>query len=168
MNAITIRDVQMKDLKKVAEISIRGWQKAYSSFVDQDYLDSLSIETRYEKFKQNYQNGPFKVALMNNEVVGFCRYQETVDGSIDCDCELTVLYVQNSVQRQNVGTSLLEYVKKEFKKLNKKKMLIWCFKENLIGKSFYEKNGGKLLYEKKKVIADKSYDEVGYIFDLGD
>lgn len=47
MSEIIIRNVELKDLKSVSEIVVRGWQTAYRGIVDDDYLDSLSIEENY-------------------------------------------------------------------------------------------------------------------------
>ena len=49
MNEILIRNVELNDLRSVAEIAIRGWQTAYRGIVDDDYLNNLSIEENYQK-----------------------------------------------------------------------------------------------------------------------
>ena len=45
-------------------------------------------------------------------------------------------------------------------------MIIWCLKDNLPARAFYEKMGGSIAYEHKTNIRYKDYDEVGFLYDL--
>jgi len=44
--------------------------------VEDDYLDNLSIDEKYQKMLKNYKENGFIVAEQNNKIVGFCRYCE--------------------------------------------------------------------------------------------
>ena len=67
---------------------------------------------------------------------------------------------------EKMGTQIFEYVTNLFKDKNKKKMGIWCVKENLQAVEFYQKKGGNIIKEKKFTLADKEYSEVAFIYDL--
>lgn len=166
MNKIIIEPVNINDLAECANISVTSWQKTYKDIVDKEYLDSLSIKTRLEKFKSNYQSSPFLVAKINNKVVGFCKYIAQEEKFSGTDCELTVLYVKPNLNRQGIGTSLFNYVKSELKKEQKKNMLVCCLKGNTIGESFYKKMQGKIIGESEIEISDKKYKELAFSFKL--
>lgn len=164
-----IRDVEEKDLKQVAEISVNGWKKAYKGIVDDEYLDSLDANEKYEKFKHNFKEGSFIVAANAEKVLGFCRYCDIYRDDPDdenIDCELCALYVNWDDRGSGIGRALVEYTKAYFKSNGKRHMVIWCFKENHKARGFYEKLGGKLYAEKEIERGGKKYKEVGYIYEL--
>ena len=168
MNEVLIRNVELNDLRSVAEIAIRGWQTAYRGIVDDDYLNNLSIEENYQKRLKDYKENGFIVAEKNNEVVGFCRYRignYYQDEYPEVDCELCALYVKPEEKRNGIGKALVEYVKNEFRKNNLNKMILWCFKDNYPSRAFYEKMGGKLCGE-TTCIRGREYKEVGFMYDL--
>ena len=57
------------------------------------------------------------------------------------------------------GKSLI-YVKNEFIKKEKSKMILWCLKDNELSKKFYAKIGRKIIHERLIQIGDRFYQEV--------
>lgn len=169
MSRIIIRNVELKDLRSVSEIAIRGWQTAYRGIVDDEYLDNLSIEENYQKRLKDYKENGFIVAEQDGEVVGFCRYRmgnNYLDEYPEVDCELCALYVKPEEKGNGIGKALVEYVKNEFRGNCLNKMIIWCFKENYPSRAFYEKIGGQLCGESTCIRGGKEYKEIGFIYDL--
>ena len=41
-------------------------------------------------------------------------------------------------------------------------MILWCLKDNEPSKKFYKKMGGEIIAERKIIINNKNYDEVGF------
>lgn len=170
MKELIVRNVKYEDLRAVAEIAIRGWQTAYRGIVDDEYLDSLSIEENYQKQIKDYKENGFIVAEQEGEVVGFCRYivgNNYQDEYPEVDCELCALYVKPEEKRNGIGRALVEYVKNEFRRNNLNKMIIWCFKDNYPSRAFYEKMGGELCGE-TTCIRGREYLEVGFIYNLNE
>ena len=165
---IVIRKIEFDDIPSVVDIQMNGWKEAYRGIIDDNYLDSMNRNKKIEKMENNYQDGFFIVAVLNDEIVGFCRYYDDNHFSPDyqVDCEIVALYIKPEYKYQGIGTKLFNYVVKCFKKMNKKKMIIWCLKDNYPSRKFYLKMGGKLIGEKGFVKANKSYPEVGYLYEL--
>ena len=164
-----VRNVKKEDLRQVSEIAINGWKSAYRGIIDDDYLDSLSIEKNYQKRLKDYKENGFVVAELNGEVVGFCRY--TLENLFsknypNIDGEVCAIYVKPELKRQGIGRSLFEYVFKEFRKNGNKNIILWCLKDNYPSRAFYEKMGGKLYGESSVSIGEKEYKEVGFKFDI--
>lgn len=55
MNKILVRKVRVEDLKKVAEIQVTSWKTAYEGIVANEYLESLSIDEKYQKRLKDYK-----------------------------------------------------------------------------------------------------------------
>ena len=165
---IKIRKVEYNDLEKIVDIQINGWLNSYRGIIDDDILDSMDFNHKIEKIRNNYQIGSFIVATLNNEVVGYCRYSfdNSYSPNYPIDCEITALYVKPEFKYQGIGTKLFNYVVNEFKENNKEKMLVWCLKDNYPSRKFYEKMGGINTYQNSFIKNNKSFPEVGYLYNL--
>lgn len=169
MKEVEIRRVKKEDIEAIVDIQIEGWKTAYGSFIDNEYLIKLDKKEKIKKREHDYKENGFIVATIENEIVGFCRYigsNKCFDEYTDIDCELCALYVKSSFKRNGIGRKLMQYVIEEFKNKEKKKMILWCFKENYPSRIFYEKMGGKVFDYKKEKFGVKEYEEVAYIYDI--
>lgn len=166
---IKIRNVKKEDIESIVDIQIDDWRTAYKSFIDGDYLIKLDKKEKIEKRKKDYNENGFIVAVIENEVVGYCRYIDSNKFSKEyenIDCELCALYVKSSLKRNGIGRELMQYVINEFRNKGKKKMILWCFKENYSSRAFYEKMGGKVFKYKVVEYGGKEYKEVSYLYDI--
>ncbi len=84
----------------------------------------------------------------------------------DIDCEITALYVKTDLKYNGIGTKLFQFVVNEFKSQSKSKMILWCLKDNEPSKKFYTKMGGKIIKERVIEIGEKSYCEVGFMYNI--
>ena len=141
MDKLIIRNIEYNDIPSVVDIQMNGWKEAYKGIIDDDILDAMDREVKIKKMEGNYQDEPFIVAVLDNEVIGFSRYVYDNHYSPDypIDCEIVALYVKPELKYQGIGTKLFNYIVYECKKLDKKKMIIWCLKENYPSRKFYEK-----------------------------
>ncbi len=165
---IIIRDVDINDLEEIIDIQISSWRASYKGIIDDIILDSMDKDKMVERIKTNYQNGKFIVAINNNRVVGYCRYSLDNSYSIEypVDCEITALYIKPELKYNGIGTKLFNYVVNELINMNKKKMIIWCLKDNYPSIKFYQKMGGVITYSKDFIKEDYKYPEVGLIYEL--
>lgn len=171
MKNLIIRNVQLKDIPDVVDISITGWQEAYQGIIDEAYLIALDSERQQKiaKMERNYMNGGFIVAELDNKVVGFCRYVENNNFSQqieNADCELTVIYVKPNMKNCGIGSKMFEHVLNEFNNLNKRLMVLWCFKDNEPSIKFYEKMGGRIIGEKIEEHGSKQNIEVCFAYNI--
>lgn len=162
-NNIIIRKANLEDLKEVADIAVRGWKVAYKDIIDEEYLNSMSVEETYKKIKDGYKKNNYVVAVLNKEVVGFCRYTLNYSQSDDnADGEIIALYVKPELKYNGIGTQMFNYVMQDFYKNENKRVVIGCLKENYPSRKFYEKMGGKVYAEKWFERGGKQYPEVFY------
>ena len=160
-----VRKMNLNDIEKVVDINIACWKRVYKGIIDDSYLASIDREGRIKRNIEKLKESNNVVAEIEGEVVGFCRYDNSRD-SQEYDCEIIALYVNPDKLKQGIGKAMFEYVVDEFKNQGKKKMIIWCLKENYNSRKFYEKMGGKIVGEKMAEIGEKSYIEVGFGYDI--
>lgn len=168
---IIIRNIKKEDIEKVVDIQIDSWRTAYKGIINEDYLNNMNRKEKIKKREKDYQDNGFIVATVNEKIVGFCRYIDSNDFSseyTDIDCELCALYVKSTMKRQGIGKKLMKYVINEFKEKGKKKMIIWCLKENEPSKKFYKKMGGKEYANKIGEFGGSEYQEIAYCYELKD
>ena len=159
---MTIRNAKQSDVMQISEIILEDWQIAYRGIIDSDYLDSLKIEDRYSLEINRYQK--YIVAEGDGQVVGCAWLENTNDKN--ADCEVIALYVRCESRGNGIGKALLQHAMEYFKNNNKKSMIIWCLKDNVEARKFYEKMGGKELTYGTHRWGSKDYDMVAYQYDL--
>ena len=159
-----IRAANTGDANSIACIISTVWREAYRGVIDEDFLKNRTPE----KVKHNLNN------VLNNKTEDFYVYEEDgivkgfIAGRINMDkydSEVTRLYVGLEYQGRNIGTELLEYMKKYYKSRDCKNIIIWTIK-NLKNNTFYVKNKGKVEEEKELEIGGKKYPGIGFLFIL--
>ena len=134
-NAIMIRNAEKEDVRQIAEILVEDWKTAYRGIIDDNYLDSMSVEERYKIGVKRYQK--YVVAADGNGILGYAWLETTGDET--ADCEIIALYVRYSDRKKGIGKLLLQHAMRCFRESGEKRMIIWCLKENNESRRFYEK-----------------------------
>jgi len=169
MDNINIRDIKKEDIPQVVDIQISGWRTAYKGIIDDEYLENMNYEERIKMRQKDYTENRFIVAELNNEVVGFCRYTDNMEKTPETpevDCELRALYVKPELKHNGIGKKMFQYAVNEFKNMGKTKMVLWCLKDNVLARKFYEKMGGKIIKERLIHIGNRDYKEVAFEYDI--
>ncbi|MCR5215265.1 MAG: GNAT family N-acetyltransferase [Eubacterium sp.] len=161
-NKIIIRNATKDDARQITEIIVEDWKKAYSGIIDQAFLDTYNVEERYEIEVKRFDK--YYVAVLDNEVVG-CEWLEMLEEEVS-DSEIIALYVRYAKRNMGIGKLLFEYAMRHFKESGRKKMIIWCLKDNQEARKFYEKVGGKEFKTSTHNWGGKDYDMISYLYDL--
>lgn len=157
-----IRKATKDDAWQIADILVEDWKIAYRGIIDSDYLDAMSVEERYQRELQRYQI--YMVALIGKEILGF-TWNETVDDEAS-DCEIIALYVRYAKRKSGIGRALFQNSIEFFKASGKKKMIIWCLKENDEARKFYEEMGGKVYKTGTHQWGNRDYEMIAYLYHL--
>ena len=157
-----IRQAREEDVMQIAEIMVEDWQRAYRGIMDDDYLDSLNPEQRYQIEIRRY--GKYTVAVENDEVLGYAWNEMTEDE--EADCEIIALYVRYQKRNRGIGKALMQNSMDGFRKAGKKSMIIWCLRDNHESRKFYEKMGGPVYRDGTHRWGDRDYDMISYIYQL--
>lgn len=166
-----IRRARIEDIPAITDIQIGGWLAAYRGIISDEDLEKMKA-SRAERIARHgdcIQTMTYIVAENDGEIVGFSRYidNNSFSPDFDVDCELLALYVKPDCKRQGIGKALMNYVKDEFKKQGKKRMILWCLRDNYPSRAFYEAMGGKLANRGKDFdLNGHKYPEAGFIYEL--
>lgn len=170
MESFVIKNATIDDIEEVAKLHINSWYETYRGIISQNYLDSMknNLSKRIERMKNEFNLRTMIIGIINNEIIGFSEFVFSNEFSkdLDIDCELCGLYIKNGYKNLGYGSKMFEYVINIFKEKNKRKMGLWCVKDNIPAISFYEKKGGILSTEKTFTIDNQEYNEVNYIYNL--
>ena len=125
-----IRKATSADIDKIMQIWLEANTKAHA------FIDSAYWQKHYDEVKNNYlpQAETF-VYEDKHQLKGFI--------SILLDNFVGALFVDTRYQRQNIGTKLLDYARKQKSSLNLK---VYALNQPAI--KFYQKNDFKILAEK--------------------
>ena len=159
---MTIRQAREEDVMQIADILVEDWQTAYKGIMDDDFLNSLSVEQRYSIEIKRYRK--YTVAVENDEILGYAWNEMTDDEA--ADCEIIALYVRYSKRGRGIGRALMQHSMDSFRKAGKKSMIIWCLRDNHESRKFYEKMGGKLYKDGSHRWGSRDYDMVSYLYQL--
>ena len=162
-NGIIIRKAEKEDVRQIAEICVEDWKTAYRGIIDSDFLNSLSVDKRYEIEINRYQY--FTVAADADKILGYAWLQTTEEET--ADCEIVALYVRYLYRKTGIGKLLLQHAVSYFREIGKKRMIVWCLKENDEARRFYEKTGGREFLTGSHQWGSKEYEMISYLYDLG-
>ena len=162
-NGMIIRNAEKEDVRQIAEILVEDWQKAYRGIMDDEFLDSMSVDQRCEIEGRRYQK--YIVAADGSEILGYAWLEASEEEP--ADCEVIALYVRYSERNKGIGKLLIRHAFNYFRENGKKKMIVWCLKENAESRKFYEKVGGKEFRTGSHNWGGKDYEMISYLYDLG-
>ena len=162
-NGIIVRNAKKEDIRQIAEIQVEDWKTAYRGIIDSDYLDSMSVDSRYEIEIKRYEK--YIVAADAEMILGYAWLETAEDEP--ADCEVIALYVRYSERNNGIGKLLMRYAMNHFRETGKKKMIVWCLKENHESRKFYEKIGGREFRTGSHHWGGKEYEMISYLYDLG-
>ena len=157
-----IRQATEEDVMQISEILVEDWQTAYRGIIDDEYLDSLSAEQRYQVEIKRYRK--YTVAVENDEILGYAWNETT--GDEPADCEIIALYVRYSKRKSGIGRALMRHSMDDFRKSGKHTMIIWCLRDNSESRRFYEKMGGEKYKDGTHRWGNREYGMVSYLYQL--
>jgi len=165
-----IREARIEDSYSIAKIKVESWNVAYKGIVNDKYLKNLSIEVEAEKRSKRFKEvPPFYVYEENNVIKGFIwcgQISEEDDIKYENIFEIFAIYVNPDDKCKGIGTKLINFAQSEAKRQNYNKVSLWCFKDNFLGRKFYEKNLGKLNGETIIEVGEQDITEVRYEFNV--
>jgi ribosomal protein S18 acetylase RimI-like enzyme len=146
MGKITIRPAAPQDATEIATIHVRTWQHAYRGQIPDDYLDSLSILERTERWQRILANPGLQeqtfVAEIDGTLVGFCSVGKSRNEGTDATVgELYALYVAPHPMNKGAGSALVEAGKVYLIEQGFKSATLWVLETNQNARQFYESKG---------------------------
>jgi len=161
-----------EDAPLVAHLHILGWQDGYAGLLPHSYLASLDIQVRTEKWKKDLSAGSnLWIAKYNGEpaaVIGFSAALNSIPDGLSGYGEITMLYTLAKFYRHGIGKKLFTHAHTALKNQSFKGFFLWVLEENIKGRSFYDKMGGKIAPQATEfaTIDGQPFKEIAYYWDL--
>ena len=164
---MVIREAIHTDAPGIARVHVDTWRTTYRGIMPDDYLDSLSYDTRADFWARLISN-PFAPSFVHvaedemGRIVGFVSggpQQSEVPGY---DGELYAIYVLPEAQGKGIGRKLVQACAQTLKERGITSMLLWVLKDNVPSRAFYESLGGQTLNEQQFELGGATLTEVGY------
>jgi len=144
MESVKVREAKSGDVPAIAELHVAAWRAAYRGHMPAEYLASLRIEERGERWSRTLSRpGPHKLALaeLGGEVAGFCFFGPTRDDAEPNVAEIFSLNIHPASWRRGAGRALCEYACREAAARECAAMTLWVLRENQGARRFYERLG---------------------------
>ena len=134
----------------------------------QDANDILMIDREYEY--ECYSLNSIQESLCNNYTYNFLAQ---IDGKsvgyisftiIFEECNILKIVVARDCREMGIASALMQYTMQFVKNNGAKEIFLEVRKNNFIAKKFYEKNGFKLKYERKKYYDDGEDADIYYFY----
>ena len=150
-----VRDAKKSDLRAIAQIHLKGWERTYGSIIAPDKMAERSVERRLPLWER-WQNDPDNLILLGGESAaapqgflfgGHVKDHDFIAGNCnDFDCEIYSLHTMREVQGQGLGRALIAAAAERWQKLGRKALVLWAYRDNDY-RRFYERLGGTQVAE---------------------
>jgi GNAT superfamily N-acetyltransferase len=165
MKNFRFRKANLQDSPGLAYVHVHSWRTTYKGIVSENYLQSLSIEEREQKWVQilSGTHHTYVCELEDGKIIGFVSFGKERSG--EYDGELYAIYLLEEYQGKGIGKELLEIAATRLKKQGYNSMWIWVLKENP-SKHFYYAFKPTLIKEEVLTIGGESHQEEGLLLEL--
>lgn len=143
------------DIILVQEIARESWYATYEGIIPKMIQDRF-LQTAYskERLTMRLHNSPFLVAILDERLVGFANFSNSIDGKV----ELFAIYLLPNYQQRGIGTTLLQHGIQECKGATS--LIVCVEKDNEIGMRFYKDKGFKIIEEFNELFLDHTLKSV--------
>lgn len=160
-----IRRARPEDAEAIMSVIDAGWIWAYGHIIPPEDMAIRHNPERVERFLTWLRGDQVTwVAEEAGKVIGMASVEEPCRLE-SADYEVGGLYVHPDSARKGTGRALLAEACAHGIALGRTKLAIHTLKDNVIGRSFYERLGGRLAHEDFWSFCDKPYRAVWYLWD---
>lgn len=165
-----IRAASKEDVPALAALHIEGWHAAYGGLVDDEALNTPTLESRIDQWKEwiHLSDSRTYIAIDDKGApTGFIscgRLRTPVPGMSPVrplyTSEVYGLYLLPAYYRQGIGTALMRAGVKGLHEMKHKSLCLWVLEKNDRAVSFYKKLGGERCGKKEIEIGKSRVKEI--------
>ena len=172
-NVLSIAPASYAELPEVASIHVTSWRETYVGQVPQSYLDSLDIEERLAKWRQEFGRAEYRellLARVNGTAAGFISFGLARDDDRRSDAEIYAVYLLRQHWRAGIGYRLYKAACSILYDKGFRRAYLWVLESDLRTIAAYERWGGVLEAGRVKghVICGQPVKEISVLFDLAE
>lgn len=133
-----IRRKKAADIPEIAKVHYLSYIDTYKGLVPDAHLETQHEADYIEKHQQF--NADCWVAEQDHRIVGVVMYGPTQDDDLQGAYEIYMIYLLPEVQRQGIGSALLQKAEAEIAK-KAQQVALWVVDSNFDTIHFYEQHG---------------------------
>ncbi|WOO41673.1 GNAT family N-acetyltransferase [Rubellicoccus peritrichatus] len=151
-----IKGATVADAKRIAEIHVQTWKVAYDGIVTSSYLESLSIESRANRWEKSLSQSTEGTLVYEEtaRVVGWVSYGPCRDKGESDKGEIYAIYVLPDHWGNKYGKKLILAAEENLRQSNLKEITLWVLEKNSRARLFYEQRGYSADGMKKELTMD--------------
>jgi GNAT superfamily N-acetyltransferase len=165
---MVIRKATIEDVPGIARVHIDSWRTTYKGIVPQRLIDSFTYKAREELWRRalSPDSASFVYVAENADgrIVGFASGGPAGQDAPNHDGELYAIYLLQEHQGKGIGRQLFEGVVRTLVERGMRSMAIWVLAD-YPACGFYERMGGRKVYERQEEIGGGILEEIGYGWD---
>jgi ribosomal protein S18 acetylase RimI-like enzyme len=141
---VSVTSAQADDCPALARIHVASWQSAYRTLFPAQYLGSLSVAERTDKWRAILAGGASRTLVAHREghTVGFVSFGHCRDpGAGSSRGEVWALYVAPDAWSTGAGWALWEAARVQMLHAGFAEISLWVLSGNARGLRFYEAAG---------------------------
>jgi GNAT superfamily N-acetyltransferase len=168
MNEFVIRDAKVDDVNEMAIVRQSVWNSTYRGIYSDDSIDNFDYEHAENSFIRKIENPHliFKVATVDNKIIGYVCFGEATREYKDYKYELIYMHILKDYQRLGLGRKFFNLVIDYAYANNIDKFFVICNKYNYNAHKYYEKMGGVKDYVAPD-LGNKQEEIIIYTFEVG-
>jgi len=145
---IEVRDGDVSDAERMADVNAAGWREGYRGLVPDEYLNHLPVADWLRQMRAGLSEPRLdaftKIAEADDEFAGYCFVaapgREEPEAS--AIAELVAMYVYKRFWRRGVGSALIEAAIERTTSFERyESMFLWTFEDNERAIAFYRSFG---------------------------
>src|SRR6266540_4156357 len=140
-----VRTAHRGDVREIAALHVRAWQRAYRGLMPDFLLDSLSVVEREAEWKRAMSHQPQLQVLVvdvDHRVLGFSAAGPSRDGdAARGTAEVYAIYVDPDHVGTGLGRILLAHTLEDFRSRGYRTATLWVLEGNDRARRFYELAG---------------------------
>jgi GNAT superfamily N-acetyltransferase len=133
--------------RDACEVITQSWKSAYRGIIDQNYLDSLTVDSWLEQETP----GRFVALKLAERIIGASCYGRSRIEEFPDDGELMLLYVLPEFIGTGYGHPLLEYVETALAREGYANLVLDVFTNNAHAIRFYTGHGWRIAHDDKRI-----------------
>ncbi len=134
----------------MAETVVTAWHTAYRGILADEFIERRQVAPTAQRMRENWR--PQWISLVaedeDGKVVGLAT-EHRPPQLPGYNAEIAALYIRAGHGRSGYGTKLLGAMCELFLADGRRRLCIHTLRENVVGRSFYERAGGILVAEDK-------------------
>lgn len=166
-----IRRPQPKDAEQIARAHIQAWQETYTGMMPEAHLASLgaTLEKRMVHHATAMVTTGYYVVEESGKILGFICYGQSRDNNDPAYGEIYAINLLNAAKGRGIAQEMMRRAFADLAAAGNLQISLWVVDKNTRACSFYEKMGGVLDGQVKKVeIGGQLVAELRYVWNIKD